>query len=95
MDTSKIREHMEVVGSCGKQVGFVDRVEGESIKLTKDTSGSRGEHRYIPASWVARVDEHVHLSKPAGDVKEEWQAHPVRPNEVEPAGGVSTGSGAV
>ena len=85
-DTGKIREHMEVIGSCGKHVGFVDRVEGRSIKLTTDTPQARGEHRYIPAAWVARIDDHVHLSRPAGDVRQEWQAHPFQEGEYVPPG---------
>jgi hypothetical protein len=81
IDTRSIREHMEVVGSCGQRVGRVDRVEGDSIKLTKDSPGARGEHRFVPTSWVERVDEQVHLSKPCRDIQEEWQAHPVQPDE--------------
>jgi hypothetical protein len=77
VDKASIREHMEVIGSCGKQVGFVDRVEQASIKLTRDSEGARGEHRYIPLEWVARIDDHVHLSKPCGDVRQEWTAHPM------------------
>ncbi len=59
--TSNIREHMEVVGSCGGRVGKVDRVEGLSIKLTKDSPNADGEHRYIPLAWVESVDTSVHL----------------------------------
>jgi hypothetical protein len=77
VDKARVREHMEVIGACGKQVGFVDRVEKGSIKLTKDSEGARGEHRYVPLEWVARVDDHVHLSKHARDVREEWFAHAV------------------
>ena len=33
--TANIREHMEVIASCGKHVGVVDHVEGSSVKLTK------------------------------------------------------------
>jgi hypothetical protein len=33
-----IREHMEIVGSEGKHIGTVDKVEGERIKLTKTDS---------------------------------------------------------
>ncbi len=73
-----IREHLEVVGSCGKLVGRVDKVEGISIKLTKDSTQADGEHRYIPTAWVESVDTKVHLNKPCGDVQEQWQAHPVR-----------------
>jgi hypothetical protein len=70
-DTGKIREHMEVIGSCGKHVGFVDRVEGRSIKLTTDTPQARGEHRYIPADWVGQekhgTDDRVINARAAGD----------------------------
>jgi hypothetical protein len=67
-----IREHMSVLGSCGNQLGTVDRVEGSSIKLTKSGSPD-GQHHLIPLDWVARVDEHVHLSKNCGEAKKQWQ----------------------
>jgi hypothetical protein len=86
IDTTTIREHMDVYGSCGKRLGRVDRAEARSIKLAKDAEGARGEHRYIPLEWVDRVDEHVHLNKPCGDVQEQWQAHPVQENEYQGAG---------
>jgi hypothetical protein len=85
-DTSKIREHMEVVGSCGKHVGVVDRVEGLSIKLTRNDPVARGEHHYIPLDWVKSVDQKVHLVKPCSDALEEWQAHPVEAGEYMPEG---------
>ena len=31
VDTTKIREHMEVVGSDGEHVGTVDKIEGDKI----------------------------------------------------------------
>jgi hypothetical protein len=63
---------MAVMGSCGNQLGTVDRVEGDSIKLTKSGS-SDGQHHLIPTAWVSRVDEHVHLSKDCGDAKAQWR----------------------
>ena len=37
MDSSKIKEHMEVLGSDGQHVGTVDHLEGQNkIKLTKN-----------------------------------------------------------
>ena len=57
-----IREHMDVIGSCGNKLGKVDHVEGSSIKLTRHDSPD-GLHHFIPASWVTRVDDKVHLSK--------------------------------
>ncbi|MFA6157542.1 DUF2171 domain-containing protein [Mesorhizobium sp.] len=57
-DTSKIREHMEVVGADGVHVGTVDKIDGERIKLTKNDSGEgahKGHHHYIPLSLLAEV----------------------------------------
>jgi hypothetical protein len=70
--TAAIREHMDVVGSCGNKLGKVDHVEGSTIKLTKNDSPD-GQHHFIPASWVARVDDRVHLVKSCGDAKQEWK----------------------
>ncbi|UVK37216.1 DUF2171 domain-containing protein [Mesorhizobium sp. AR10] len=58
-DTSKIREHMEVIGADGVHVGTVDKIEGERIKLTKQDSGAgshKGHHHYIPSSLIAEVE---------------------------------------
>ncbi|MER8751930.1 DUF2171 domain-containing protein [Mesorhizobium sp. M1050] len=58
-DTSKIREHMEVVGADGVHVGTVDKVDGQRIKLTKADSGQgthKGHHHYVPVSLIAEVD---------------------------------------
>jgi len=68
-----IREHMEVIGSDGTIVGKVDHVQGSDIKLTKSSDVS-GQHHLIPLSWVAKVDQHVHLSKSARDAKAQWKA---------------------
>ena len=43
VDTSAIREHMEVIGADGVHIGTVDRLEGNRIKLTKKDSGE-GSH---------------------------------------------------
>lgn len=67
-----IREHMDVIASCGKKVGEVDRLEGPAIKLTKSSSPD-GNHHYIPVAWVERVDSHVHLSKNSRETESEWQ----------------------
>lgn len=60
VDTSKIKEHAEIVGADGVHVGTVDRVEGERIKLIKADSGSgahKGHHHYISLELVAGVDD--------------------------------------
>ncbi len=70
MLTEKIREHMPVVCSEGGQFGTVDRVEGDSIKLTRD---SKGQHHWIPSSWVTRVDDKVHVDRPGDQAMREWK----------------------
>lgn len=79
----QIREHMEVVGSCGNRVGTVDRVVGGSIKLTRGDAQAggptpaAGEHHFLPMDWVARVDDKVHLNKPCDEVQLEWETAPL------------------
>lgn len=64
--TADIREHMDVIGSCGNKLGRVDHVEGSQIKLTKNDSPD-GMHHLIPMSWVDSVDDDVHLNKSCGE----------------------------
>jgi hypothetical protein len=70
-----IKEHMEVLGADGKHVGTVDCTKGDDkIVLTKSDPQSGGQHHVIPVELVQRVDEKVHLAKPARQVMLEWQA---------------------
>ena len=61
-----IREHMQVIDAEGTPLGKVDRIEGDRIKLTRDSSGQgshEGHHHYIPAGLVAEVEgDNVRLS---------------------------------
>ena len=41
---SAIRDGMDVIASCGKKVGVVDRVESGTIKLTKRDSPDDQHH---------------------------------------------------
>lgn len=72
-DATKIREHMEVIGSCGRHVGTVDGVEADSIKLTKNDPNAGGKHHYIPLDWVAKVDQKVQLNKPCDEATRDWE----------------------
>jgi hypothetical protein len=75
IDTKSIKEHMEILGSDGQHVGAVDHLEGtDKIKVTKSDLKSGGQHHVIPLTWVAKVDAHVHLNKPAKDAMAQWQA---------------------
>jgi hypothetical protein len=68
-----ITEHMDVIASCGKRIGTVDRVESGAIKLAKSDSPD-GRHHFIPLSWVERVDSHVHLTKNSMDAEANWKS---------------------
>ena len=61
-----IREHMQVIGADGVPVGTVDHVDGDRIKLTKDSSGQgshEGHHHFISRGLVAEVEgDQVRLS---------------------------------
>jgi hypothetical protein len=70
----QIKEHMEVVGSDGRHVGIVDKLEGrERIKLSKSDPKAGGRHHFIPCDWVVRVGAHVHLNKTSREAIEQWQ----------------------
>ncbi len=67
-DVSKIKEHMDVIDSTGKNIGQVDHLEGsDKIKLTKSSSPD-GQHHFVPVAWIDHVDTHVHLNKAVNDV---------------------------
>ena len=68
-----IKEHMDVIASCGKKVGVVDHVEGQTIKLTKKDSPD-GQHHFIPVGWTERVDSHVHLKKNSVETEQGWKS---------------------
>ena len=73
MDSSKIKEHMEVLGSDGKHVGTVDHLAKSGlIKLTKSDATDR-QHHLFPVSWVEKVDDKIHLNKSSQEAKQQWQ----------------------
>lgn len=73
MDTTQIKEHMEVVGSDGQHVGIVDKLEGERLKLTHHDSQAEGKHHFLPLIAVASVGEFVTLSMSAEAAKAQWE----------------------
>jgi hypothetical protein len=74
IDTSMIKAHMPVVCSEAGQFGTVDHMDGSDwIKLTRD---NKGQHHWIPVSWVTRVDEHVHVDRPGDQAMREWSTSP-------------------
>jgi hypothetical protein len=70
IDKNQIKPHMPVVGANNQQLGMVDNIQGNSLKLTRD---AQGKHHLIPLDWVTSVDDKVHLSKPVDEVMRSWQ----------------------
>jgi hypothetical protein len=74
-----IREHMQVIDAEGTPVGKVDGIDGDRIKLTKDSSSSgmgshEGHHHYIPRGLVAEVEgDTVRLSARADALESIFQ----------------------
>jgi hypothetical protein len=55
----EIREHMQVIDAEGAPIGKVDGLEGDRIKLTRDSSGMgshEGHHHFIPRGLVANIE---------------------------------------
>jgi hypothetical protein len=74
IQASQIRDHMQIVGSDGQQLGSVERVEGSSrIKFAAKGVAAGGDH-FIPLDWVASVEgQTVRLSKSSHDVQQELE----------------------
>ncbi len=73
IQSSEIREHMEVVGSDGGHVGKVDKVMGTDIELAKLDLGSGLKHHLIPITWVDQIaDDKVHLNMTKDSAKASW-----------------------
>jgi hypothetical protein len=70
-----VRERMDVIASCGKKVGVVDRIEGNAIKLTRNDSPD-GMHHYIPLDWVESVDGGVRLTRNSMETESGWKSDP-------------------
>jgi len=71
-EIESIRDHMDVIASCGKKVGVVDHLEEGTIKLTRNDSPDN-LHHYLPASWVSKVDSRVHLNKNSHETELGWK----------------------
>ncbi len=72
--TEPVREHMEVVGADGIHVGIVERLESDHIKLKK-ADAVQGSHRMVPADWVERIDDKVHLDRSSKKALRDLDTH--------------------
>lgn len=74
INSSEIREHMEVIGSDGGHVGRVDHVKGDEIELAKLDLGAGLKHHMIPITWVDSIeDEKVRLNLTQDAAKAGWR----------------------
>lgn len=75
IDKNQIKPHMSVVCKTDDNavIGKVDHIEGDEIKLARDESG---QHHYIPASWIAKIDDKLHLDRAGKDAMAQWKTAP-------------------
>ena len=73
IDTSKIQEHMPVLGSDGGHVGTIDHLEDQRLKLTRTDPDADGKHHYIHIDSLASIENgEVRLNRTAAEAKDEW-----------------------
>lgn len=69
----RIREHMDVVGSDGEEIGKVDCVKGDRVILTKSDSDDN-RHHSIKCTMIDTVEgDQVRLDIPAEEAKSRWK----------------------
>lgn len=74
IDQKSIKEGMPVVCSENGQFAVVDHLEGaNTIKLNRD---DKGQHHYIPMSWITKVDDKVHVDRTGGEAMKAWTTTP-------------------
>jgi hypothetical protein len=61
VNANLIHPRMEIVGSDGEHVAQVENVSGSDIELAR-LDLTPGLAHTIPVSWVAKVDDKVHLN---------------------------------
>ena len=75
INTEQIKPEMPVVCSQGGQFATVDHMEGaDAIKLKKD---KKGQHHYIPMSWVSSTEGgQIKVDRPGDQAMQEWSNVP-------------------
>ena len=74
IQSSEIREQMDVFGCDGGHVGKVDWVIGADIELAKLDLGSGLKHHLIPMTWVDHVeDDKLCLNMTKDAAKAAWR----------------------
>jgi hypothetical protein len=94
LEAGRIPDHTPVVGSDGRHLGTVDRVEGEYVKLNRSDPEAGGMHHWLPLRVVAGLEGGIlRLSLPASQAREAWlNEHEVAERiALDPAAAVSFG----
>ena len=68
IETSQLKQHMDVIAAGGELIGKVDHLQDGKIKLTRNDSPD-GKHHLVPLQWIDRIDTHVHLNKTLAEIK--------------------------
>jgi hypothetical protein len=72
-DSGAIPAETPVVGSDGRHLGTVDRVEGEYVKLSRSDPEAGGMHHWLPRRVVAGLEGGIlRLALPASQAREAW-----------------------
>ena len=68
INVESIKNHADVIASCGTKVGEVDHLVGaDQIKLTKHGDG---HHHLIPTSWVGVIYAELSGDFPLGNSRQ-------------------------
>jgi len=62
-EKQEILPRMEVVDPDNVHVGFVEAVEGDSIRLMRDDPDPAAPHHRVPLAWVGHVGQTVKLTR--------------------------------
>ena len=71
---SRLVKDLEVVGSDGVHVGFIDRLDGAMMKLKRMDAAAGGQHHLLPTDLVKSVNEKAMLSIVATEAMRRWKA---------------------
>ena len=82
IDTSQLKEHMDVIAADGELIGKLDHLQDGKIKLTKNDSPD-GKHHLVPLDWVDHVDAHVHLNKTLAEIRAATAGHKAGASETD------------